>query len=49
MQQYDAELECLIVKIDGCKNYPENSSTTKADEHSSSGFSMSAILSFKSI
>ena len=49
MQQCDAELECLIEKIDGCKNYPENSSTTKAGEHSPSGFSMSEISSFKSI
>ena len=24
-----ADLECLIEKIDGCKNKPENSSTTK--------------------
>ena len=25
-----ADLECLIEKIDGCKNNPETSSTTKA-------------------
>ena len=24
-----ADLQCLIEKIDGCKNNPENSSTTK--------------------
>ena len=26
-------LECLIENIDGCKNNPENSSTTKEVEH----------------
>ena len=36
-------------KIDVCKNYPENSSTTKVPEHIASAFSMSTILSFKSI
>ena len=36
-------------KIDGCKNNPENSSTTKVGEHISSGFSMSTTSSFKSI
>ena len=39
----------MIEKIDECKNNPENSSTTKLDEHIPSGFSMSTILSFKSI
>ena len=38
-----ADLECLIEKTDGCKNNSGNSSTTKANEHISSGFSMSAI------
>ena len=42
-------LEYLIGKIDGCKNNPENSSTTKVGEHISSGFSMSTTSSFKSI
>ena len=28
-----ADRECLIEKIDGCKNNPENSSTTKVREH----------------
>ena len=28
-----ADLECLIEKIDGCKNNPEISSTTKVSEH----------------
>ena len=44
-----ADLQCLIEKIDGCKNDPENSSTTKVGEHIPSGFSMSTISSFKSI
>ena len=44
-----ADLECLIEKIDGCKNNPENSSTTKVSEHIPSGFLMSTISSFKNI
>ena len=44
-----ADLECLIEKIDGCKNNPENSSTTKAGEHIASGVSTSTISSLKSI
>ena len=44
-----ADLEYLIEKIDGCKNNPENSSTTKVGEHIPSGLSMSSILSFKTI
>ena len=28
-----ADVECLIEKIDECKNNPENSSTTKVSEH----------------
>ena len=43
------DLECLIEKIDGCKNNPENSSTTKVSQHVPLGFLMSTILSFKSI
>ena len=43
-----ADLECLIEKIDRCKNNPENSSTIKVGEHIPSGFSMSTISSFKS-
>ena len=42
-----ADLECLIEKIDGCKNNPENSFRTKVNEHIPSGFSMSTISSFK--
>ena len=37
------DLECLIEKIDRCKNNPENSLTTKVSEHIPSGFSMSTI------
>ena len=44
-----ADLECTREKIDGCKNNPENSSTTKASEHIPSGFSKSTISSFRSI
>ena len=36
-------------KIDGCKNSPEISSTTKAGELIASGFSLSTISSFKDI
>ena len=43
------DLECIIEKIDGCKNNPETSSTTKVREPIPSGFSMSTILSFRSI
>ena len=43
-----ADLECLIEKIDQCKNNPENSFTTKVRENIPSGFSMSTISSFKS-
>ena len=35
--------------IDGCKNDPENSSTTKVSENMPLGHSMSTILAFKSI
>ena len=42
-----ADLECLIEKIDGCKNNPENSSTTKEIEYIPSDFSMSTISSYK--
>ena len=43
------DLGCLIEKADECKNYPEKSSTPKVGEHIPSGFSMSTMLSFKSI
>ena len=38
-----------IQNIDGCKINPQNSFTTKVSKHIPSGFSMSAISSFKSI
>ena len=44
-----AGFECIIEKIDGCKNNPENSLTTKLSEHIPSGFSISTISSFRSI
>ena len=44
-----ADLECLIEKIDRCKNNPENSCTTKVGEHVPSGFSMSTIFSFRGL
>ena len=44
-----ADLECLIEKIDGCKNCLENSSTTKVGKNIPSDFSMFAIFSFKNI
>ena len=44
-----ADLNYIIEKIDGCKNNPENSSTTKVSKHILSGFSMSTISSFRSI
>ena len=42
-----ADLECIVEKIDGCKNNLENSSTTNVSKHIPSGFSMSTILSLK--
>ena len=42
-----ADLECLIEKNDGCKNNPENSSTTKVSKFIPSGFSISRISLFK--
>ena len=44
-----ADLECIIEKIDRCRNNPEISSTTKVSEHDPSGFSMSTISSFRGI
>ena len=45
----DADLKCIIEKIDGCKNNPENSSATKVSKHIPSGFSVPTISSFRSI
>ena len=39
----------MTKKTDGCKNNPENLSTTKVGEHIPSGFANSAIASFRSI
>ena len=44
-----ADFECIIEKIDECKNNPENSSTSKVCEHIPSGFPMSTISFFRSI
>ena len=44
-----ADLECIIEKIDGCKNNLENSSKRKESKHIRSDFSMSTKSSFKSI
>ena len=44
-----ADLECLIEKIDECKNNPQNSFITKVSKHIPSGLSMSTISSFKSM
>ena len=44
-----ADFEYIIEMIDGCKNNPEHSSTSKVSEHIPSGFSMSTIPSFRSI
>ena len=43
------DLECIIEKIDECKNIPENSSTIKVSKHILSGFLMCTISSFRSI
>ena len=44
-----ADLECIMEKIGGCKNNPENSSTTRVSKHIPSGFSMFTISSFRII
>ena len=44
-----ADLECMIEKIDGCKNNPEDSYSSKVSKHILSGFSMSTVSSFRSI
>ena len=48
-QKSDKALFIIYADIDGSKNNPENSSTTKFGEHILSGFSMSKISPFKSI
>ena len=44
-----AELACIIEKIDGSKNIPQNSSTTIVSKHIPSGFLMFTISSFRNI
>ena len=44
-----ADRECIIEQVDGCKNNPENSSTSTVNSHILSGFSRSSISSFRSI
>ena len=44
-----ADLESITEKIEGCKDNPENSCTTKVSEHITSGFSTFTISSFRSI
>ena len=39
-----ADLECTIEKIDGCKNNPENSSTTIKSEYSIRFFNVYNIV-----
>ena len=45
----EADFECIIEKTDGCKNNPENSSTTKVSDHTPLRFSMSTISLFRSM
>ena len=41
-----ADIESLIIKIDGLAYNPENSSTTKIGQHIPFGYSMSKIWAF---
>ena len=41
------DLKYIIGKTDGCKNGPENSSTTKVSDYIASCFSISTISLFK--
>ena len=43
-----ADLKCMIETIDGFKNNPENSSTTKVSQHIPSSFSITTITLFRS-
>ena len=43
------DLECLIEKINGCKNNSETSFTTIIGKHIPSDFSMSTVLSFQNM
>ena len=44
-----ADLECIIGKIDGFKNNPENSSTTKVSKDIPSGSSISTFRSIENL
>ena len=44
-----ADLECIIEKIDECKNNPENSSTTKVSQHIPLGYSKISFSSWISM
>ena len=44
-----ADLECIIEKIDRCRNDTKNSSTTKVSQNIPPGSSISTISSFRSI
>ena len=41
-----ADLECLLEKINTCYNNPEESSTTKINKHTPSGYSIFTLFSF---
>ena len=41
-----ADLECLLEKINTCRNNPKKSSTTKINTHKSSGYSLLTCSSF---
>ena len=47
--QYQKLGKAPIEKRGGCKNNPENSSTTRVNEHIPLSFSISTISSFRSI
>ena len=48
-QKSDKARFIIYVDLDGCKNNPENSSTTNVSKHIPSGFSMSTTLWFRRI
>ena len=46
---FNVDIECIKEKINGCKNSPKSSSTTKVMKHIPSGFSMTTISLFRNI
>ena len=46
---YVDDIECIIKRIDECKNNPENSCATSVSKHIPSSFSMFTICSLRSI